>query len=225
MTLVRHLLHLSVAAISCLPVGAEEDSPTTRYHRRLASAEADYRKGVAHQLRHATKVELHWIKFEGDWRKWHPIQPRQDENAIRNLDPFAPPASPHSSLPPSDPPVPHSAKKVELEEGVRGEVLRMLSRDLGRQPITMFACGHSPAYALKVWKEEKVIFLQSFGGSCRNFSFHYPDRTGWPGKGHLIMMSDDLHELLPELLPVPKQQRSQPDSTTPEEETDAAKAE
>ena len=197
---------LYIISLLIVRLSGQDESPVEKFHRQLDRAENEYRQELADQLKDATRVELHWVKFPREWKDWRPIQSTEFRLERLEIDPFAKPSANWSSNPPADPPVHGSIKKLELEQGVREELLRILSRDLARQPVTQFACGHNPTYALKIWKGDQVIFLQSFGGSCRNFSFHYPDLIGRPGRRHLIAMSDKLHELLPELLPIPQEE-------------------
>lgn len=90
-------------------------------------------------------------------------------------------------------------KKLVLEGDTKGTVLKLLSADVAKKLHPQGACGHHPTHSLRIWQGKNVIFLQTFCGHCRNFTFEYPDH-----RTELLNLSPELAELLPELMPIPQ---------------------
>jgi len=164
---------------TCLPCHAQGNLDS-EFYDALEKIEAKYRAGKAKLIKKADRVVVYIVDFDGI----------ADEDIFANEDEtiaIAPYGKQTKIL---------NAK--EIEAGDRKRLLDLLSKTIAEPRHTGGAMCHFPIHGIRVYTGDDLLHEGTFCWVCGNFSFSYPQGSGW------LDTNVELKEIFTKLAPIPQ---------------------
>ena len=160
-------------------------SANRKYFKALLSIRADYRARLAEIIGSANRLTVHLLDFEMTGKP----EPVEDARHF-----FVRPYQRYASI----------LKTRELPENVRADGilhLQRLLRTRGEEGWSAFC--HYPIHAVRVYRDDDLLFHSSFCWECTNYFVQYPDDADdsatWVG-----LKDQALEEFFKEHMPIPQ---------------------
>lgn len=178
---MRFILSLFIGFLVCLPCGAQSDLDE-EFFRDLEKVEAKYRAGKAALIKKADRVVVYLVDFDGI----------SDEDGLDGGDEkeaisIAPYGTRTKIL---------SAK--EIGEVDRRSLLDALSAAIAKPEHSGGAMCHFPIHGVRVFAGDELLHEGTFCWVCGNFSFSYPQGSGW------LDTNADLKAIFSTAVPIPQ---------------------
>lgn len=178
---MRIILSLLVGFFACLPCIAQNDLDS-EFYEGLEKVKAKYRAGKAELIKKADRVVVYLVDFDGI----------SDEDAFGGGD-----DSEKISI------APYGKRTKILSTKETGEVdrrklLDILSAAVAKPEHSGGALCHFPIHGVRIYAGEELLHEGTFCWVCGNFSFSYPQGSGW------LDTNADLKGIFETVIPVPQ---------------------
>ena len=178
---MRLFLSILIGLFACLPCIAQNELDSDFYNG-IEKVEAKYRAGKAELIKKADRVVVYLVDFDGI----------TDEDAFGGGD-----DSETILIAPYEKRTKILSTK-EIGEVDRRKLLDVLSAAIAKPEHSGGAFCHFPIHGVRIYAGEELLHEGTFCWVCGNFSFSYPQGSGW------LDTNADLKAIFETVIPVPQ---------------------